>query len=257
MSNFPERYPILFQNQWGARKLDEAIAAIDVDRLYGEYVSLYENAPNRFLCKKKYFVDGHDGIPSSKDDSNQREKHSAIALVNLQRDWKHPLGGNFRFLDYEVPLKAQKSDSKIGEIDIVGVNSEGRLIITELKLEGKNGNRGDKPPKALLQGLRYAAIVEANLKTIISEAESRFDRRVQQMPPIVQLLATEKWWQDWKECPPAGNWQRQFVSLVDEIESRTRITFEFLSFDHLNVIPGLDGKKPRLDPVPSLHAVSL
>lgn len=246
MSNFPERYPALFGHG----------TDFDIGNLRREYLSLRENAPSRTLRGKRYFV-GHEGIPSTSGYTNRREEHSAIALVNLQRDWAHPLGGSFRFLDYQVPLKARQSDGGIGKIDIVGVNDEGRLILVELKVESKRSGRGDSPSSALLQGLRYAAVVEANLKAIAHEAKS-FGVEVWEKPPIVQILATEAWWlQQGFNFAADGNSQKYFADFIDNIEREIGITFEFLAFDHLNVVPGLDGEKPRLDPIPSLCAVPL
>ncbi|MCY4030836.1 MAG: hypothetical protein OXF05_01820 [Hyphomicrobiales bacterium] len=246
MSNFPEHYPALFGGG----------AGFEIEDLRREYISLRENAPSRTLRGKRYFV-GHDGIPSSRGYTNRREEHSAIALVNLQQDWEHPLGGSFRFLDYQVPLKARQSDGGIGKIDIVGVNSKGRLILVELKVESKHSGRGDSPFSALLQGLRYAAIVEANLKAIAAEARG-FGVEIRETAPVVQLLATEAWWlQQGFNFSAAGNSQKYFADFIDDIEREIGITFEFLAFDHLNVVFGLDGEKPRLDPIPSLRAVPL
>ena len=246
MSNFPDRYPALFGHS----------TDFDIGDLRREYLSLRENAPSRTWRGKRYFV-GHDGVPSARGYTNRREEHSAIALVNLQQDWEHPFGGKFRFLDYQVPLKARQSDGGIGKIDIVGVNDEGRLILVELKVESKHSARGDSPLSALLQGLRYAAIVEANLKAIAYEAKN-FDVEVQETAPIVQILATEEWWlQQGFNFAVAGNSQKYFADFIDGIEKEIGITFEFLAFDHLNVDFGLDGEKPRLDPIPSLHNVLL
>ena len=247
MANFPERYPALFGRG----------AGFDIGDLRREYLSLREDAPSRTLRGKRYFV-GHDGVPSARGYSNRREEHSAIALVNLQRDWEHPLGGSFRFLDYQVPLKARQSDGGIGKIDLVGVDDKGRLILTELKVESKHSGRGDSPFSALLQGLRYAAIVEANLAAIAREAKDFFGVEVRETAPVVQLLATEEWWsQQGFNFSVAGNSQKYFAAFMEDIKREIGITFEFLAFDHLNVDFGLDGGKPRLNPVPSLCPVPL
>lgn len=247
MSDFPAQYPVLFGGCTDSNS----------DALCREYLSLRENAPSRTLRGKNYFV-GHDGIPSAGGRSNRREEHSAIALVNLRRGWEHPLGGSFRFLDYQFPLKARQSDGGIGKIDLVGVNDKGRFILTELKVEGKHSGRGDSPFSALLQGLRYAAIVEANLKAIAREARGVFGVEVREMTPIVQVLATEEWWQQQGfNRERVGNAQKRLAAFTDSIENKTGIAFEFLAFDHLNVDFGLNGAMPRLKPIPALRAVPL
>ena len=248
MTDFRKLCPILFQGEW-----DYA----DMDALHEEYRCLRENAPSRNLRGKKYFVD-HYGIPSAVDDSDRYEEHCAIALVNLKRKWENPLGGNFCFLDYQVPLKAQQSDYGVGKIDLVGITDKGRLILTELKVESKQGKSGASPRSALLQGLRYAAIVEKNLPAIIDEARSRYKKTVQQIPPIVQLLAPEGWWrQQGFDFTTPGDAQRRFADLIDGVEDKIPITVECLAFDRLKVKVGLNGNKPELDPIPTLQAVPL
>lgn len=247
MSDFPAQYPILFGGYTDSNS----------DALCREYLSLRENAPSRTLRGKNYFV-GHDGIPSARGHSNRREEHSAIALVNLRRGWEHPLGGNFRFLDYQFPLKARQSDGGIGKIDLVGVNDKGRFILTELKVESKHSGRGDSPFSALLQGLRYAAIVEANLKAIAREAREVFGVEVREMTPIVQILATEEWWrQQGFDRERAGNSQRRLVAFANGIEKKIGIIFEFLAFNHLDIDFGLNGTKPRFKSIPALRTVLL
>lgn len=186
--DFAESFPILFGSRWGARGLDGAMASIDPDDLCAEYSALLKAAPRRAHAGKTYFV-GHTGVPSAAGSSNRLEEHCAIALVNLGRRWPRPEGGWFRILDYQVPLKASQADARIGEIDLLGVTNLGRVMAVELKVMGHNGRRGDAPATALMEGLRYAAILEANLDAIASEAERRFGVRVLKLPPIVQLLA--------------------------------------------------------------------
>jgi len=185
-------FPILFGGRWSARGLDEIIASVDPDALSAEYDALRARAPRRSLVSKKYFV-GHTGVPSATGRSNRLEEHCAIALFNLERRWPRFEGGWFRLLDYQVPLKARQSDAGIGKIDLVGLTDEGRLMIVELKVKSHSGGRSDAPPAALMEGLRYAAMVEADLEAIASEAQSLFETKVAITPPIVQVLAPKAW----------------------------------------------------------------
>lgn len=255
-ANFPELYPVLFQRRWVAANLARDIAAVDRERLCSEYRSLRECSPSRPERGKQYFV-GHDGIPSTRGGTNRREEHGAIALVNLDREWEYPGAGRFRFLDYQFPLKARRSDAGIGKIDLVGVNGQGRFIVTELKVEGKSGGRGDAPPLALLEGLRYAAIVEANLAAIADEAKGRFGVELVQTPPIIQILATGDWWRGWMNCAAAGNWHGEMVALMEEIQQKIGVSIDCLVLNRLEVVPGGDGKRPRLEQVPNLMTVDL
>src|SRR3546814_19692004 len=90
------------------------------------------------------------------------------------------------------------------------------LMITELKIESHSGGRSDPPPAALVEGLRYAAVLEANLEEVASEAERRFGMKVARRPPIVQLLAPRSWWCRWLGLSAAGDWGTAFVRLPEE-----------------------------------------
>ena len=250
-----EAFPLLFRRQWRARGLDTAIASIDPDALHAEYVALRGRAPRRSSVGRPYFA-GHDGIPSSTGRSNRLEEHCAIALVNLARSWPWAGGGWFRLLDYQVPLKARQSDTGIGKIDLLGVTDEGRLVIVELKVGRASGGRSDAPPAALMEGLRYAAIVEADQMAIAAEIEARFGIDVSDEPPIVQVLAPQAWWRDWLDLVPAGNWGPAFARLSESIGVRTGVTVECMALEDAEIAYGLDGQAPRFDRVPAIYPVS-
>lgn len=254
--NYPELYPVLLKSRWVVADLASDIAAIDLERLYGEYRSLRERAPSRPTHGMKYF-DDQEGNPSIKGDANLRGDHCAMALVNLQRVWKHPRGGNFRYLDCQFPLKALQSDIGIGRIDIVGVDHQKRFILTNLKVEGETGSRGDAPPLALLEGLSHAAIVEANLDSIVYEVKGRFDVELQQIPPVIQILGTWDWWSFWLNCPPVGEWQREFVALVDGIQKEFGVFIDCLAMDRLRIFFDGEGERPRFRYLPSLMPVEM
>ena len=130
-------------------------------------------APNRTARDKRYFV-GHDGCSQVKNPGNPSEKHLAIALWNLKEQWSRADGGWMRLLDYQFPLRASRSDTGLGEVDLLGATDQGRLVVGELKVQRKNGSRGDTPLLALMEGLRYAAVVHANCRAIGAEARSGF-----------------------------------------------------------------------------------
>src|SRR3546814_12245823 len=76
----------------------------------------------------------------------------------------------------------------------------------------------------LVEGLRYAAVLEANLEEVASEAERRFGMKVARRPPIVQLLAPRSWWCRWLELSAAGDWGTAFVRLTEAVEARSGLT---------------------------------
>lgn len=265
MSNFsPCDYKILFKEDWHTTKLAKDIAELDRKALYGEYEKLVENAPHR-SDKQKYFV-GHDGkLSATSENSNRREEHLAVALWNLKGSWPRPDGGWFSLLDYQFPLKAQQSDQNIGNVDLLGITDQGRLMVIELKVKPGDGNRGETPAKALMQGLRYAAIVEANREKIAAEAKSCFKERVAAEPPLVQVLAPKAWWEGWLNLDgstrkAAGYWEPEFTQLARDIEKGICVAVECVALDDLNVADitfGSDQKTPQLDHAPALYPVRL
>lgn len=248
-------FPILFGGRWRARGLEKAIADIDPLVLCAEYAALRKGAPRRSRTGKPYFV-GHGGVPSTSGATNRREEHCAIALYNLGRRWPRPDGGWVRLLDYQVPLKARRADAGVGKIDLLGVTDGGRLTIIELKVVGDN-HRGDAPPTALMEGLRYAAMVEADIETVAAEAERRFGAKIARIAPIVQVLAPVKWWREWLDLAPAGAWGPAFAGLVRDVEARADVTVECLALDDVDIRLGANGVSPRLADVPALYPVRL
>lgn len=264
MTNFSiDDYEILFKKDWHTTRLDEDIAKIDRKALRDEYKQLVENALHR-SDKQKYFV-CHDGkLPSSKK-SNRREEHLAVALWNLKGRWPCPDGGWFRLLDYQVPLQAQRSDQGIGKVDLLGLTDQGQLMVIELKVKPDGDNkRGEPPVKALIQGLRYAAIVEANRKQIAEEAERCFGVDVVAERPLVQVIAPKAWWEGWLNMAgstreAAGCWEPEFSQLVRDVEKHLSIAVECMALDDLGdaITFGLDQRTPQLDQVPSLYPIRL
>jgi hypothetical protein len=247
-------FPILFGSRWQARGLSEAVASLDPGALCAEYARFRELAPRRSRVGKSYFV-GHSGVPSASGGSNRLEEHCAIALVNLRRRWPRPEGGWFQLLDYQVPLKARQADARIGKIDLLGLADNGRLMIIELKVPGENGGRSDAPPTALMEGLRYAAVIEADFEAIADEVESKSGIKVLETPPIVNLLAPRAWWRNWLDLAPAGDWGPAFVRLAAAVEEQTGVTIECMALEDVRITPGLDGVPPRLEYLPGLYPV--
>jgi hypothetical protein len=252
----PAKFPILFGRRWPARRLDLAIASVDPAAVCAEYAGLQECAPRRSAAGKLFFV-GHTGLVPAAGMSNRKEEHLAIALINLKRRWPRPGGGWSSLLDYQVPLKARQADARIGKIDLLGVTDQGRLVIIELKVDGPGGGRSDSPIAALMEGLRYAAVVQAELTAIASEAERCFGTKIAMSPPIVQLLAPRAWWCAWLNLKPAGDWAPALHALATEVQTCTGVTIECMACDDGNVTYGFDGRTPQVDRVPSLYPVRL
>ncbi len=255
---FENRFPALFRKKWDATGLAKSIAKVDRESLCHEFTELIKSAPRRPDRGKKYFV-GHSGVPSSGMNTNRREEHYAIALCNLKQKWARLGGGWFCLLDYQVPLKARQNDRGIGEIDLVGVTDQGRLIVIELKVEASGNGRGDAPPTALMEGLRYSAIVQANLDAIAKEADARFGVKITQELPIVLLLAPLKWWRDWlglsgRTRSVVGDWETEFAQLIQDVELKIGVTVECMALEDVNLTLGQNGQAPKFVRVPTLDS---
>ena len=267
MPNFSTiNYKILFNVKWSTTGLSESISAINRDLLRKEYEDLRRSAPRRSDTGKKYFVDGHNGTLNSLvvGGSKRFEEHLAIALWRLQGLWPRPDQSKFRLLDYQFPLKAHQSDEGIGKVDLLGVAEDGRLMIIEVKVKPQaKDSRGESPVAALMQGLRYAAIVEANQDTIAEETEDVFNVEIDKAPPIVQVLAPIGWWHGWLELDDstrkaAGHWEPEFAKLVHDVEKQLDVVVECMALEDLNqagIIYGSDGKVPQLIHIPKLYTV--
>ena len=174
-----------------------------------------------------------------------------------------PKGVEFFLRDYKFPLRSSDSDDGIGEIDLLGVTNQGRIMVIELKVKPSgDNNRGDTPVAAMLQGLRYAAIVQSNLNSIAWETEQKFDCSIQIEPPVVQLLAPEDWWQAWLGLEgstrrASGDWKPAFAELARDIEGRIGISIECAELDvERGQVSFDDDCRPRLDRTPELRFIN-
>lgn len=263
-----EAFPFLHSKGKRAKGLKNAtnlasnIRKTKRDALRLEYLALVECAPRRADAGKDYFV-GHEGIPSSgRCADTSSEEILAMALWNEKKTWTRYDGDEFRLLDYQFPLSAWDSDEGVGAIDLLGVSSQGRLIVIELKVKPCSpAARGDSPAKTMLQGLRYAAIVQSNQEAIAVEIEEKFGLSVCEEAPVVQILALEDWWQDWTVLKGStynkvGNWAMAFKKLAKDVEELIGVAIECAS---LNVKKGevtiREDSRPILNRTPELRII--
>ena len=257
---------LIFRQDWsGITGLANAISEIDPDDLSREYEVLRHHAPRRHDVDKRYFV-GHDGRLSPIKETGEShchvdERHLEIALWRVGGFWPREDAGRLRLLDYQFPLRSQNSD-KDRAVDLLGVTDRGRLIVIELKVKPKSDmNRGESPMAALIQGLRYAAIVDTNRAAIAEEVKCRFGEDIAEEPPIVQILAPKSWWRGWLEISgstrgAAGAWEPEFVRLTRDIEERLGVGVEFMALDdvqHSDIDFGSDRRHPQVNRTLAVH----
>jgi len=268
-----EGFKILFNKNWTITNLAAETERIDRELLLFEFHKLAKTAPRRAENGKKFFSDERNGSVSTKqriDDSatgNRKrfEEHLAMALWNCKANWPCSRVEAFQLLDYQFPLKSAHDDKGIGKIDLLGLTDSGRLIVVELKVPARSAsNRGETPVSALLQGVRYAAIVQANLEFIDSEIKCRFDKKVTNLQPVVQILAPKEWWKRWANLASstrrkAGAWERTFIWLARDVKERVGVETQCLALDvdEDDLDLGADGRTPRLGGTPSICPVLL
>ncbi len=222
---------------------------LNVLKLERYYMELFNQAPKRAGRRKDYFVDGHNGITSSGSYSNRSEEHLAVALFNATKkgkDFSLADGQKLYFLDYQFPLKARQSDKGVGKVDLFCAIENNIPAVAELKVAGKNGQLGDTPLKALLEGLAYCAIVEANLEAIAREAKARFNINLKTGKPDLIVMAPHDYWSNYLNKSAAGDWVTTLSKLVEEIKNRLKINTHFLSLRNCQFEMGLDGKPAEL-----------
>ena len=116
-----------------------------------------------------------------------------------------------------------------------------------------------------MEGLRYAAIVEANIGGIVGEARERFGVDVVAGPPVIQILAPKSWWNGWfnllpRTRGPAGCWEPQLAELIRDIEKRLGVTIECVALADVlatDIDYGLSGDRPQLAKAPAFYPVLL
>ena len=236
----------LFNRRWPKSYLVQDIDQMDALAYAQAYRDLKEQAPKRAYDRPYLNPRDRDGYPSTTGKTNRREEHFAIALWDAQPVWAMPDGTKFKLLDYQVPLKARRADTGIGKIDIFGLTEHGRAVVVELKSVGHSGGPGDPPPVALLEGLAYAAIVEANLERIAKEVRRTYDREMVPEKPVIVVLGEAGWWSGWRQVKTA------LEAKTGEISKAIGIHIVFASLPNTQVDYGDRTKKPRLSQVPEL-----
>lgn len=166
-----------------------------------------------------------------------------------------PSGRRLYIIDYQVPLKAKRSDP-IGKIDGLGVTDSGSLCLIELKAPRQ---RGDSPLRALLECLAYLAVVEANRAGLDPEVAGVHPGFDPDRRPMALVVGPRAWWSAWEQCPPAGDWRSALAGLSAAIAQALEVSIAYGALDghepaHLKL--GLNGNAPVLTNWPTLGSVA-
>jgi hypothetical protein len=229
------------------RRFGEACTRLTQEDLVQAYQTEMENAPQRASVGKSYFVETHEGIPSTGADTKRHEEHFALAIFNQHRPpnagLQLPDGEELHILDYQLPLKAKRSDTGVGKVDLFGVTASGQATLIELKAAGG----GDSPLRAALEGLAYAAIIQANLTTIRKEAQQRYSLTINMDVPRLIVMAPEEYWLGFRARLVPRGWQDQLLAVADRILQGTGVAVGFVALRNCPFVHGLAGTRPVLD----------
>ena len=226
-----------------AGRFRTACTKLAVSDLVAGYEELVSTAPHRHDSGRMYFV-GHDGRPSTGSRSNRIEEHLAIALANDHARWEIPARASVDLLDYQVPLKAHRSDAGVGKIDIFGLSADGIPIVVELKVLGKS--QPDTPLRALLEAFAYAAIIEANASAITGEIGTISGRDITSERPDILVVAPADYWDYWFHKSTAQGWIDSLGSLANDLAQALHIDISLLSIGAPELELGLEGARPRI-----------
>lgn len=218
------------------------ISNLNVASYLQAYRSLTARAPKR--TQDRPYLGDRTGFPTAERATNRKEEHIAIAMVNAQQGWTLPDGTALELLDYQVPLKARRADRAIGKVDMFGLTEHGRAVVVELKVIGHSGGSGDPPPVALQEGLRYAAILEANLDRIADEFRRRFGREMILERPDIVILGEEDWWLRWLGAVDAT--KSALEDKAKELSQTLDLGIIFASVPNIQVQYGHRTRAPRL-----------
>jgi hypothetical protein len=160
-----------------------------------------------------------------------------------------------RLIGYQVPLKARRIDP-IGKIDLLGLLDDGRLCVIELK---SPGGCGDSPLRALIEGLSYAAVLEANRAAFDEELLARYPDAAGNTSLMVVVLGPTSWWQAWEDSKPAGSWKQPFNAICTALQARLGVTIACVAldgYDRSTLTLGLNRRAPTLRSIPALIDVA-
>ena len=221
---------------------------LDARRLVAAYVRVRNSAPRRHDRKKSYFVD-HAGLTMRSDNSNRREEHLALAIWGASQTGAPmvlPNDETLEILDYQMPLKARRSDKGVGKVDLFGLIDGCRSTVIELKVRPTTGGYGDTPLRAYLEALAYCAIVEANSCEIASEASTRFNKSIDGRSPGLVVMAPQDYWAGYAEHPKSGQWWTILSNLAAKSDSLLGLETHFLSLQNATFEMGSKGENPQL-----------
>jgi hypothetical protein len=118
--------------------------------------------------------------------------------------------------------------------------------VIELEIHGIEKRKADTPLRALLEGLAYCAIVEANITDITDEARSTFDLQITPTRPDLIVMAPSDYWHSYLNKPCAGDWLPVIETMIAEIGQKLHLNIHLCSLLNADFEMGSSIKRPIL-----------
>lgn len=199
------------------------------------YFQARATAPRR---AQGYFSTSRSGVTSSGAFTTRKEEHLAVGLCR-RGELALPSGERLQLLDYQTPLKSVRADKGIGKIDLLGLQADGTLAVVELKDEQNAEDRRI----ALLEGLIYAAVVEANITQIAKEFGDAHHQTIVTARPRVLVIARTAYWSDGRAYPSTND----LLTLADGVARAIPLDIKLLRLCDADWCElGLNGRPPSV-----------
>jgi hypothetical protein len=220
----------------GFRAAAAALQGEQLGRLYREEV---ERAPRRGGAGRRYLVAYNSRLAAGRRESADAE-HLALALVDQAQRSAQALAlpddaGTVQWAHAHIPLKGGGGAGEdelprgVSHIDLLGLGSEGRLVVGRVRFAAPSATRGgtgDTPLRALLEGLVHCAIAQANRETLAVEIAAKVGRSAADAPPMLILLGSPRYWElcRRREAQKGAAWIREIERLAQEIDQALGVT---------------------------------
>ena len=228
-----------------AKGFREAAAALTADVLKADWEAELQAAPRRAAVGKKHLVAANRKLAASRRPGRDSE-HAALALVAWAREGAAlPMPddeGTFLPLHAGVALKTAPADRETGaedpnwgveRLDLVGVGPDDRLAVAPMRFlagDAKRVGTGDTPLRLLLEGLAFAAMVQANREPLVEELRARSDVSIAEGLPVLLLVGSPRYWElcRKREGQKGAAWIRELERLAREIGEGIGLPVRFL-----------------------------
>jgi len=214
-----------------AKGFRRVASELNGEKLNELYQQARERAPHRSSVGRKFLVGPKAKRPSERK-SGRDEEHLSIALFE---HWSAQGGkvdipgcGAVEILSCKMPVRTAAPDralgledpnAGLGNIDLLGLHEDGRLVIVMMRYlepDATRGGTGDTPLRNLLRALAHVAVVDGNRADLALELE---DHAISDEAPILVMLASPRYWElcRKREAQKGAAWIRELDRLAREV----------------------------------------